>query len=64
MLAFLGKASQIANDGTIFNPTIPDRAFTVEGELSEVPIPPALLLFATGLGAMGVLARRRKKQAA
>jgi hypothetical protein len=36
--------------------------FAAEG--SEVPIPPAVALFASGLGLMGLLGWRRKKQAA
>jgi hypothetical protein len=34
------------------------------GNLSETPLPAALPLFATGLGALGLLARRRKRKAA
>jgi hypothetical protein len=33
------------------------------GNLSETPLPAALPLFATGLGALGLLARRRKRKA-
>jgi hypothetical protein len=32
--------------------------------VSEVPVPPALLLFATGLGALGLLGWRRKRKGA
>ena len=32
-------------------------------DASAVPIPPAVALFATGLAGLGLLARRRKKQA-
>jgi hypothetical protein len=46
-----------------------DASATVSGsytisQISEVPLPPALALFATGLAGLGWLARRRKKQAA
>ena len=34
------------------------------GPVSEVPLPAALPLFATGLGALGLLGWRRKKKAA
>ena len=33
-------------------------------EVSEVPLPPALLLFATALGGMAVAGYRRRKNAA
>ena len=33
-------------------------------DLSQTPLPPALPLFATGLGVMGLLAWRRKRKAA
>jgi len=38
-----------------------DRAFTLDGPLTT-PLPAALPLFATGLGALGLLARRRKQK--
>ena len=38
--------------------------FTSTPVVSEVPLPPALLLFATGFAALGLVAQRRKKQAA
>jgi hypothetical protein len=38
--------------------------FTVSGNSSETPLPAALPLFATGLGAMGLLGWRRKRKAA
>jgi CHRD domain len=35
----------------------------IRGQLAPVPLPPALPLFATGLGALGLLAWRRKRKA-
>jgi hypothetical protein len=49
------------NDRALLSPTF--LTLSVEAT-SAVPIPPALPLFATGLAALGLLARRRKKQAA
>jgi hypothetical protein len=39
-------------------------AFDVQGNLSATPLPAALPLFATGLGAMGLLGWRRKRKKA
>jgi hypothetical protein len=36
----------------------------IRGQLAPVPLPGALPLFATGLGALGVLGWRRKRKAA
>jgi hypothetical protein len=47
-----------AIDNVIFNQN------TVGGNNSATPLPAALPLFATGLGALGLLARRRKRKAA
>jgi hypothetical protein len=38
-------------------------AFSLAGEVSETPVPAALPLFLTGLGALGLIARRRKRKA-
>ncbi len=45
--------------------TLSDGVFTVSARLAEMPIPGALPLFATGLGALGLITyRRKRKQAA
>jgi hypothetical protein len=43
-----------------------DQSFTIQivGTISSVPLPGALPLLATGLGALGLLGWRRKKAAA
>lgn len=40
------------------------NAYTYRFEVSEVPLPPALLLFATALGGMAVASYRRRKKGA
>jgi hypothetical protein len=40
------------------------NAYRYRFEVSEVPLPPALLLFATALGGMGLLGYRRRKNGA
>jgi hypothetical protein len=47
----------------VFNPAITDQTNGVTGEaVPETPLPAALPLFATGLGAMGLLGWRRKRK--
>ena len=46
------------------NPRNQDAVFRLEGELSSVPVPAALPLFASGLGVMGLLGWRRKRRVA
>ena len=47
----------------VFNPALTDQTNGVTGEaVPETPLPAALPLFATGLGAMGLLGWRRKRK--
>jgi hypothetical protein len=74
-----GRNPQIQGTGTFVlaltgepNPTITSVVFsfgtgpdsTLPGTLSSVPLPAALPLFASGLGALGLLGWRRKRKAA
>lgn len=47
--------------GAIGGGTVFGNAYRYRFEVSEVPLPPALLLFATALGGMGLLGYRRRK---
>jgi hypothetical protein len=50
---------------TYFNiHTVMNGGGEIRGQLNPVPLPTALPLFATGLGALGLLGWRRKKKAA
>jgi hypothetical protein len=50
--------------GNIGGGTVFGNAYQYRFEVSEVPLPPALLLFATALGGMGLLGYRRRKNGA
>jgi hypothetical protein len=52
-----GRAPYFAFDGVSLN-------LLETGPVSEVPVPAALPLFATGLGVLGLLAHRRRRKAA
>ena len=57
--------SGLENGQTYFNIHTPmNPGGEIRGELAPVPLPAALSLFATGLGALGLLGWRRKKAAA
>ena len=53
------NANQVGGPGFAVNWSLTDTS-----SLSGTPLPAALPLFATGLGALGLLARRRKRKAA
>ena len=61
--ALLGFGTTTAVD-TVHGPVISDIKVTENLAVSTTPLPAALPLFATGLGAVGLLARRRKRKAA
>jgi CHRD domain-containing protein len=64
-LAFAALVAEAIAGEAYFN--IHSTAFTageIRGFLNETPLPAALPLFATGLGALGLLAWRRKKKSA
>jgi hypothetical protein len=65
-----GYAGSGTADGTVaFTPILPPNGFdgtfdiTVNATLSNTPLPAALPLFASGLGALGLLGWRRKRKA-
>lgn len=57
-----GSSYQVFN-GVAQPPVVGDRAFTLDGTFTT-PLPGALPLFASGLGALGLLGWRRKRKAA
>jgi hypothetical protein len=56
--------SVIENADGSFQWSVPPPGVNVYDGLSQVPLPAALPLFATGLGALGLLGWRRKRKGA
>jgi hypothetical protein len=61
---FLATGGITTGTNTEFSLVLNDRFVANEGGLDPVPIPAALPLFASGLGALGLFSWRRKRKAA
>jgi hypothetical protein len=58
-------AISLSNESKLYDQTYGDLAFLLSaGSVTTTPLPGALPLFAGGLGALGLLGRRRKRKAA
>jgi hypothetical protein len=64
MYAAVLTTKGLFGDGLALDPPVNDPPFTPQGDPpAATPIPPAIALFSTGLGALGLLGWRRKRKA-